>query len=382
MANKQKLLINKSAFRRELDLLERDISEHVKTEYCVIARDVGTAFNLALRGAGVQRGDGVLCTALGPNLIVKAIESIGAIPIFVDINPDTFNMDPYCVQYVLNRSIRCKELLPKALIATNQFGLPCNYKDLEAICSSYGVMLIEDMTQSFGGGIDGRLSGDFGHFSVGALQDYDGAPEESGLVFCHNEQDARVLRGLRNYFYDYNNSVEDEVRRHVNVILASQRMKTVKAECEMRGKIAGRYIELLSKKIKLQKIHDGFQSSWSRMVVSMPDYETRASVMDSLMEQHVPCGIYYPVPLHQRFESDWKRRLILANAERASQKLLALPMHPHLTDSAVDYICNCLLCALNGGRARTEAVIELNQRFIEEWKNRESRNQRTELVKA
>ena len=115
---------------------------------------------------------------------------VGASPLFVDINPNTYTLDPYCLESTLNKLRRMGRPVPSALIATDLFGAPCNYAALEEICRSRGIAVIEDLSGAFGAEVNGRPTGSFGRFAVASFANPSPLEVGGGAVFCQQDEDA------------------------------------------------------------------------------------------------------------------------------------------------------------------------------------------------
>jgi dTDP-4-amino-4,6-dideoxygalactose transaminase len=337
---------------QEAEGIEREAATLVGAATGVLVERTTDGLSMALGVCGIGDGDSVLCTPLGGTAALHAIRRLGARPVFVDINPNTFHLDPYCLDYVIRRHMREKASIPRVLVATDLFGMPCNYGALEEMCAAYDISLIEDMACGFGGAIGERKAGSFGRFAVASFFDADPAAEwgSDGIVFCRDEKDADVLRVMRN---------DSTIRRilhgewesepgdgQVQGVLLSERLEAVGEEAARRGVIAGWYRERLRGHAMLQEPGKGVTSAYTKMAVALRSEESRDEVMNALLAEQVPSSIYCPLPLHRRSGGEEWERVILVNAEQICRRLMLLPMNAYLSEKGVEYICGHLLGAL------------------------------------
>ncbi|HHY52937.1 MAG TPA: hypothetical protein GX499_06815 [Clostridiales bacterium] len=326
--------------------LEHRLAQWVGTNHCVAVSDAASGIALALIAAGVSPGDTVLCAALGCALPVQGMMLVGASPVFVDVNPNTYTIDPYCLEYALYKLRRMGRPVPSALIATDLFGAPCNYAALEDICRSEGIVLIEDLSGAFGAEIDGRPAGSFGRFAVASfatpcpLEELGG-----GAVFCQRDDDARRLRALRQARQPQV-SGEPTVPRmgSVDAFLINARLEHCAYQAEQRRNIAHIYRTMLADKLRMQQLVRGAKSVYSQLVVALPRSRERGKVAARLRERNIPAGA--PFCGMQTDRDPWNQ-VMLVNALSLAGRLLSLPIHPYLSPHLTEHIARCLLQAMD-----------------------------------
>ncbi|MDR2932632.1 MAG: DegT/DnrJ/EryC1/StrS aminotransferase family protein [Oscillospiraceae bacterium] len=325
--------------------LENQMAAHMGAAGCVLVGKAKEGLAVALKACGADKRNGVMCTTLGNAATLAEIEKAGAQPVFVDINPNTLNLDPYCLDYVINKCIREKQPVPKVLIATDLFGMPCKYAEIAEICARHGISVIEDMGGAFGAK-DGAISaGSIGRFTVASFfESATAVIGEEGAVFCTREEDAAALRALRPGAEQQSLSGEWGHSGKAQHLLIAQMVKNAGSELSRRQLIAGWYQKRLKGFVRMQESLDkNVVSAYMQFVIMLENAEKRMAVMDRLTAERIPCAVYYPNALHEHIKkSDW-RRLMFVNAERASRQLVALPMHPYLSEHVVDFICSCVL---------------------------------------
>ncbi len=320
----------------ELTLLERRLAEFVGTKHCVLTSSGTAGLLTALRASGIRDGDGVMCTSFSFFATTEIITLAGAVPVLVDTNPNTFNIDPYCLEYVLKKCVRTRQPLPKALVAADSFGLPCDFDAIEEICARYNITLIEDMSGAFGASYKGRKTGSFGRFSVASFFPARplGGIGDGGGVFCRNREDLKLVETLRgiseNQHFDF-----------VKASAVSEKLNCYSDELSRRQLVAARYRDNFKGFVKVQQTDDDYINAYTQFVIALLDEKQRERVIDALKEKSIPCSILHCTQ-RTRNENEWER-VVLANTQQAAQRLLAIPMHPFLSVHVVDYISECIM---------------------------------------
>ncbi|MCL2057114.1 MAG: DegT/DnrJ/EryC1/StrS family aminotransferase [Oscillospiraceae bacterium] len=318
------------------------------SEHCVLCENASDGLAMALGICGAGSGDKVLCSPLAGRHVRLAVHNVNAVPVYVDINPNSLNIDPYCLDYVLRKYKREKTAPPSILIATDQFGLPCNYTSLGEICAENGVTLIEDMGTGFGGKHDGKPMGSFGRFSAASVLD-EGESGSDGAVFCRDAGDAEILRvlqednGVRQMLYGTAETEPGDGEIQGGHL--EKRLTEAADAMQKRRDIAGMYREKLKGHVRFQETGTA-ESAYTHFAVLTPDKTRREAVMAAFVRERIPCtavGAAYPGEFDK--EGEWARA-ILANTKLTSKKLLLLPMHQYLTENVVSYICDIMIAEL------------------------------------
>ena len=330
----------------ETGLLEQNLAEWVGAAHCVSVSDPVSGIALALKAAGVERGDRVICPALGCALPVQGVLLASATPLFADVNPDTYTLDPFRLEYTLGKLRSSGENMPVALIAVDLFGGPCHLAELEQVCQNYGIALIEDISGAFGASYLGRKVGSFTRFAVASFAAAGHLEEPSGgAVFCREKQDAAKVAALRCLCRQQSPTPGCRMpyMRSADITLTHLRLESFEHEQAGRQKAAQRYRLNLADKVQLQQPMPGGESVYSQFVVALPGGQ-RQRVMQQLLRQGIPCA---PPPCGVQTFSGCDRSDLLTNARLLSDRLLSLPIYPHLSVSLVDFICEELASALS-----------------------------------
>lgn len=320
--------------------LETRLSNYVGAEFCALFSGGTAGMLAALRAAGVGDGDTVVCTAFSYLSIPEIIAAAGAKPYYADINPNTFNLDPYCLDYAIKKCARSDSPPPKAVVASDMFGLCCDYGELADICARYGITLIEDMSCAFGASYRGRKAGSFGRFAVASF--YPSRPfgdeGEGGGVFCHSKDDLRALEQLR-----IGKDAETPAASFVRTSLLGEKLGQYAKELSRRQLVAARYRENLRAAVKTQQIPEDYIHACTQFAIAAENEDARDRIAESLKEARVPCGKVAACVPGSLKGGKKNSRTLPANTLDLSKRLLTIPIHPHLSFRVADYISEAIL---------------------------------------
>jgi UDP-2-acetamido-2-deoxy-ribo-hexuluronate aminotransferase len=319
--------------------LENRLAGYVGAEYCALAASGTAGMLAALRAAGVCPGDYVLCTAFSYFCTPEIIQAAHAKPLLADINPNSYSLDPYCLEYALKKCEREEQPLPRAVVAADIFGLCCDYEAIEQICEKHKVALIEDMSCAFGASFRGRRAGTFGRFAVASFYPTRplGGEGEGGAVFCRSVEDLKPLRQLLGG-RDGDTPAESFVRSSA----LGERLGAHSEELSRRQLIAARYRDNLADAVRLQQIGEDCISACTQFAIGLEDESTRDAVAEHLRENRVPCAAVPRLRAGALREKNSAPPLPPAT-QNAAKRLLLLPINPHLSMRVVDYICSLIL---------------------------------------
>ncbi len=320
--------------------LENRLANYVGAQMCALTPGGTAGMLAALRAAGVSEGDKVLCTAFSYLAMPEIVALTGAETVFADINPNTFNLDPYCLDYALKKCLRREQPPPKVVVASDMFGTPCDYGEIEEICARYGITLIEDMSCAFGASYKGRKAGSFGAFAVASFfpsrplsDDGDG-----GAVFCKTREDHKKIGLLCS-----GGGREDPAAGFARTSLVGEKLGTYSAELSRRQLVAARYRENFKSAVKTQQIGEETISAFTQFALALENERQREKVAEALRESKIPHGVVTGTKPARTKKSG---RLLPANTQDAAKRLLTIPLHPHLSFRVVDYISECVLKAI------------------------------------
>lgn len=338
---------NKFILGPEVTELEAQLARYVGRKYCVTCASGTDALLMPLMAWGIGRGDAVFTTPFTFIATSEVIRLVGATPIFVDIEPDTFNIDANKLEREIQRIIAKNELKPRVVIPVDLFGLPADNDRIVEIANNYGLKVLEDAAQSFGGIRNGKRACIWGDASATSFFPAKplGCYGDGGAVFTDDEELYKLLLSIR--VHGQGDDRYDNVRNGINGRLDSLQAAVLLAkltifdsEIVYRNEIAQKYNQLLHGKVETPFIPAGATSVWAQYSVKAKDSIERKQIIEKLKARGVPTAIYYPKPLHlQKVNEDLGYRLgDFPVAEDTATRIFSLPMHPYLTDEEIKFI--------------------------------------------
>lgn len=349
-------VIDSSAFilGKPVTELEKTLAEYVGRKYCVSCASGTDALQLALMIWGIGPGDAVFTSDFTYFASAGTTSILGGTPVLVDINLATFNMDPQALEEQIKRVIDEGKLTPKAIVPVDLFGLPANYDEILPIAEKYGLKVLEDAAQGFGGNIRGKRAGSFGDLSATSFFPAKplGCYGDGGAVFTDDEGiDARLrsLRAQGKSPVDKYDNREIGINSRLDTIQAAILMPKFKAfaeyELDAVNQVADWYTDRLKDYFVTPTVPEGYLSSWAQYTILLENREKRDAMQAKLKENGIPSMIYYPRGLHQQEAYSWMNldSRMYSNTIEATQKCLSLPMHPYLKEDEVDMICKIIL---------------------------------------
>lgn len=340
----------------EVAELEEQLSSYAGCSYCVSCSSGTDALLMGLLAFGIGPGDAVFTTPFTFFATAEVISLVGAIPVFVDIEADTFNIDPNKLeQSILDMQEGTqqvpgvsKKLVPKAIVAVDLFGLPANYVQINRIGRQYGLVVLEDAAQSFGGMLGTNRVGNL--TDMAATSFFPAKPlgcyGDGGAVFTDDATLAAKLRSLREHgkgTYKYDN-IRIGLNGRLDTIQAAvllSKLEVFASELEKRQKVTGYYSDMLADVLKVPCIPKDFRSAWAQYSVLS---DNRDYIMGTLREAGIPAAIYYPKPLHLQTALSHLgySKGDFPVAEEVSKKIFSLPMHPYLEQEELEKIVTVL----------------------------------------
>ncbi|TAN62341.1 DegT/DnrJ/EryC1/StrS family aminotransferase [bacterium] len=327
---------------KEVEELEGEVTRYTGAKYAIGVSNGTDAIKLALIALGVEAGDGVICPAFTYYATAGAIASIGAMPVFTDIDPQTYNMTAHNLEITIRKKKRPKL---KAVIPVHLYGQCADMGEILKVAKAYKLRVIEDTAQAFGAEYKGRKAGaiaDCGSVSFFPGKNL-GAFGDAGMVLTNNKTAADKIRLLRNQ--------GNKAKYFHKVLGYNHRLDTLQAAVL---KVKLRYLdgwnnkrrenaEYFNRQLNGLKIKTPFLAPHSSHIYHQYVLRLGASsakVIEHLRSKGIDARIYYPVPLHlqQCFKYLGYKRGDFPEAEKASSQTLAIPVYPDLTKDEMDYI--------------------------------------------
>src|SRR5918998_1746369 len=327
----------------EIGALEADLAAFCGARHALSCANGTDALGLILMAKGVKPGNAVFCPSFTFAATAEVVAWMGATPVFVDIEEETFNLDPASLEDAIATARRLG-LNPVGLISVDLFGLPADYDAIEPICAREGLWLLSDAAQSFGATYKGRKVGTIG--AATATSFFPAKPlgcyGDGGAVFTDDDELADVMRSLRVHGQgtDKYDNVRIGINGRLDTIQAAvliEKLKIFPDEIAARARIAGRYNELLRPMAIVPETPKGLTSVWAQYTLRVRGFDRDAFQAD-LKAAGVPTAIYYPKPLHR--QTAYKAYPIAAKglpvSDRLAAEVISLPMHPYLADEVQD----------------------------------------------
>lgn len=320
----------------EVAELELRLAEYVGVKYCVTVSDGTTALLVAMMSLGIKTGDEVITTPFTFIATGEMIALLGAKPVFVDIDPRTYNIDPTLIESKITP--RTRAIMPVSL-----YGQCADFDSINSIAGKYGLAVIEDGAQSFGATFNGRRS--CGLSTIGCTSFFPSKPlgcyGDGGACFTDDHELAFRMRQIRLHGQDR--------RYHHPILGLNGRMDTLQAaillskmsafpeEVVARERIGARYTELLNKLVVVPYVEPFNNSVYAQYTIKVDDRENVQTKLESL---GIPTAIHYPVPLNLQPVFGYLKQSAgtFPVAESVASKVISLPMHPYLTRAHQDQI--------------------------------------------
>ncbi|MBB71313.1 MAG: aminotransferase DegT [Legionellales bacterium] len=320
----------------EILTLEQHLSDFVGIKHSVGVASGTDALLLALMALEIKPGDEVITTPFTFIATAEMIALIGAKPVFVDIDPETYNIDPNQLEAAITDKT-------KAIITVDLYGLCADYDAVSAVAKQHNVAVIEDAAQSFGATYKGRKACSLGDITCTSFFPSKplGCYGDGGAVFTDNDVLAERIKQLR---------VHGQSKRYYHTSIGfNGRLDTLQAaillaklaifpqEVQARHRIGERYIDLLKDHVVTPVQLPDYQSVYGQFTVRV---KHRDQVQATLKEQGIPTAIHYPVCIHQQpaFEYLGYKPGDFPHAEKAAAEVMSLPMHPYLADEDIKKI--------------------------------------------
>ena len=349
-------VIESSAFilGKPVTELENKLAEYVGRKHCVGVANGTDALQLALMIWGIGPGDAVFTSDFTYFASAGTSSILGATAVLVDIDLATFNMSPEALEKQIQRVLAEGKLTPKAVVPVDLFGLPADYDRILPIAEEYGLKVLEDAAQGFGGNIRGKRAGFFGDISTTSFFPAKplGCYGDGGAIFTDDEETDARLRSLRAQGKsptDKYDNREIGMNSRLDTLQAAILLPKFRAfadyELEAINRVAGWYTDRLKEFFVTPVVPEGYYSSWAQYTVLLKDKETRDSMQKHLKEHEIPSMIYYPRGLHQQ---EAYRRMKLPdewypNTLEATNRVLSLPMHPYMSEEMVDTVTSVMI---------------------------------------
>ena len=325
----------------EVRNFEKEFANFIGAKFCIGVANGTDAIALALQAAGIAPGDEVITVSHSAVATTAAIEQIGAIPVFADIDPVTRCMDPDCIEPLISEKTR-------ALLPVHIYGQPAPMDEILAIARKYNLQVIEDCAQAHGAELQGKKVGTFGDaasFSFYPTKNL-GAIGDGGAVVTNSSALADNMRSLREYGWKerYISSIPGVNSRldEIQAAILRVKLRALSQDNDRRRKIAQLYVESIDRE-KIIPPAD-IKGALHAMHLFVVECDERDALQKYLKQENIGTAMHYPLAIHQQpaYINRIKGSDILTRTEHLYKRILTLPMYPELTDSQIERICSAL----------------------------------------
>lgn len=330
----------------EVAELESRLATRTGAKYCISCASGTDALLLAMMALGIGPGDEVVTSPFTFFATGEMIALLGAVPVFVDIDPETYNIDPAKIEAAITP--RTKAIMPVSL-----YGQCADFDPINEIAMKHGLAVVEDAAQSFGGTYKGRESCNLS--TIGCSSFFPSKPlgcyGDGGALFTSDDDLARRLLELRNHGQDGRyHHVSIGINGRLDTLQAAvllAKLDVFDEELAARQRVATAYSEQLNDAVRTPSVLDGYTSAWAQYTIEADD---RDAVQQALQQAGIPTAVHYPVPLHLQpvFAHLNLKEGKLPHSERAGKRVLSLPVHPYLEPAQITEIAQAVRQALAG----------------------------------
>lgn len=332
--------------------LEEKLAAYAGVKHCVTCANGTDALQLALMAWKIGAGDAVFVPDFTFFSSGEVVPLVGAVPVFVDIDADTYNISPESLERAIEYVVQHTDLTPRVVVAVDLFGQPAAYDKIRKIAKRYNLLILEDAAQAFGGRIGERRTCSFGDISTTSFFPAKplGCYGDGGAVFTDNDEWADILRSL--HVHGKGGDKYDNIRIGLNsrldtlqaaVLLA--KMDFLEEELKRCDQIAAAYTKRLAGAVKTPVILEGMGSAWAQYTICVENREERDHLMGALKEAGIPTAVYYKKPMHlqQAFAGHQIEAVPCVQTEEICGRCVSLPMHPYLEEEQIEAVCGQVL---------------------------------------
>jgi UDP-2-acetamido-2-deoxy-ribo-hexuluronate aminotransferase len=333
----------------EVQELEAQLSQYTGAKHVITCANGTDAILIPLMAKNIGKSDAVFVPAFTFFATAEVVSLAGATPIFVDIDPISYNMCAASLEAQIEATKKnSPELNLKAVIVVDLFGLAADYDSLSAVAQKHGLFLIEDAAQGFGSQYRGKTAGNLA--PIASTSFFPAKPlgcfGDGGAIFCDDDALAEKIKSIRVHGqgkHKYEN-VRIGLNSRLDTMQAAillEKLAIFDDELDRRNIIADRYTNAFTGLIQTPIIPELYYSSWAQYTLRT---NRRDEMIEALKTKHIPTMVYYPIPLHlqKAYEYLGYKSGSLPNAEKAAKEVISLPMHPYLTEQDQDLVIDAV----------------------------------------
>ena len=334
----------------KLEKFEQQLAGYVSTTHAVAVNSGTSGLHLCLRALDIAEGDEVIVPSFAFIAVANAARYVGAIPIFVDIQPESRNIDPAKIEAAITAKTRC-------ILVVHTFGCPADLTEILEIARRHKLLVVEDACEALGGEYDGKKVGTLGDAGIfGFYPNKQITTGEGGALVTNNSETARRAKIMRNQ----GRAETDDWLQHVelgynyriseiNCALGIEQLKRIEAILQARENVAREYAKRLKKNNRLilpAMRRQGCRISWFVYVVQLAEtfsLEQRDAIVRQLAERGIGCGRYFaPIHMQPAYQREKHRSMELPVTESIAPRTLALPFFNKITETEIEEVCDTL----------------------------------------
>jgi len=333
----------------EVKELENELSKFSNSKHVLCCSSGTDALLLALLGLKLQPGDGVIVPSFTFASSAEVMPLLGAVPIFIDVEEKTFNLDPTKLKDTLDTANEMGVKV-KGIMSVGLFGQPADMNPIKDFAIKNDLWVLDDAAQSFGGEYDNQKVGNL--CEVTATSFFPAKPlgcyGDGGAIFTNDEEIYEIansshVHGMGKSRYQYDRIGMNARMSTIQAAILLEKLEIFPGEIKKRQEVVDNYNKHLSKLnlgLKLPYLKDKFKSSWAQYTVILPDDINRELLQEKLKLKNVPTAVYYPIPLneHKPYNQYPVSNAGLETTYKLSKTVLSLPMHPYLEEKDIIYI--------------------------------------------
>lgn len=336
----------------QVKALEDRIADYTGVKHCITCANGTDAMTLVMMAWNIKDGDAVFVPDFTFFSTAEVVASRGATPIFVDVERETFNIDPVKLEHAIENTLSDGNLVPRAIIPVDLFGLPANYPEIEKIARKYSLLVLEDAAQGFGGSINGKKACSFGNAATTSFFPAKplGCYGDGGAVFTDDDRLAELLKSLK--VHGKGDNKYDNIRIGINsrldtiqaAVLNVKLTAFISHELDDANRIYVLYNERLNGIVEIPFVPKGFLSSFAQYTIKLRNREERDGLHKRLADFNIPSMIYYIKPMHKQAAFSYlnNSNKDFAVADQLCDVVLSLPIHPYMSEADVDSVCSVL----------------------------------------
>jgi dTDP-4-amino-4,6-dideoxygalactose transaminase len=334
----------------EVRQFEEQLSAFCGAKHSLACANGTDALSLALMALGIKAGDAVFVPSFTFAATAEVVPFIGATPIFVDVLPDTFNMDVESLKRGIQEAKKLG-LTPKCVIPVDLFGLAADFDAIQVVARENGLTIIDDAAQGFGADYRGRIVGSIGDITTTSFFPAKplGCYGDGGAIFTNDDRlaaliDSYRIHGKGSHKYDNERIGMNSRLDTLQAAILIEKLAIFPDEIEERQNVAQRYSAGLADRYGVPFIPEGLKSTWAQYTIKARSEAERAEVQSKAKDAGIPTAIYYPIPLHaQTAFRDYPRDPNgLPVSEDLARRVISLPMHPYLGAQVQDRVMEAI----------------------------------------